>query len=253
MVFGRGLRGAGLRLPPSRRKFPAGEPRQLMSVRRYFEDIDAAHLPSPHATRARSHARRPVGHLVRRQPRRRHGRGRCVSRGGRPMSDPAGPCAALALGLLHLARFTAPMISDLTPRLPLDRAALCAESFGRPGELAFSIRPGAYEGWYSVVSRAPHSTIGCRRAPGSSLLFYDAASMARGRAVLFWSALATTSDSWIRHRSQGRRGGPARCREALSGRPLRGRSPADGRAFGGGPDRVLRTASRSGALVRATA
>jgi fermentation-respiration switch protein FrsA (DUF1100 family) len=155
-----------------------GEPRQLMSVRRYFEDIDAALAFI--RTRPELDPKRiglwgtsfGASHVVATAARR------CdIAAAAVQCPILQGRAPALRSGLLHLARFTAPMISDLT-RAALGLARRYVPIVGRPGELAFVNRPGAYEGWYSVV---PPGTAFDNRVPASaglSLLFYDAASMA---------------------------------------------------------------------------
>lgn len=157
-----------------------GLPRQLFSLRRYFEDIEAAlafiaSRPELDAKRVAlwgtsmgaSHvvtmaARRPdIAAAVIQCP---------ILQGRAPM---------LRSGLWHMLRFTGPIISD-TVRALFGRNRRYVPLVGRPGELAFVNLPGAYEGWHSVVPQGAHFD---NRIPagGSTLqmLFYNAAASAR--------------------------------------------------------------------------
>lgn len=157
-----------------------GQPRQLMSVRRYLEDIEAAlalarSRPDLDANRlALWGTSFGASHVVATAAQRADIAAAVVQcpilRGRAP---------ALRSGWWHLLRFTGPILSDLL-RAALGLGRHYVPIVGRPGELAFVNRPGAYEGWYSVVpeggggfdNRVPASA-------GLSMLFYDAAAMAR--------------------------------------------------------------------------
>lgn len=157
-----------------------GLPRQLFSLRRYFEDIEAALAfiaarPELDAKRVAlwgtsmgaSHvvtmaARRPdIAAAVIQCP---------ILQGRAPM---------LRSGLWHMLRFTGPIISD-TVRALFGRNRRYVPLVGRPGELAFVNLPGAYEGWHSVVP--PGAQFDNRIPAGGStlqVLFYNAAASAR--------------------------------------------------------------------------
>ncbi|MCW5746283.1 MAG: alpha/beta fold hydrolase [Alphaproteobacteria bacterium] len=156
-----------------------GEPRQLMNLRRYFEDIDAALAFI--AAHPELDARRVAlwgtsfgaSHVV-------------VTAARRPDIAAAviqcpilqGRAPALRSGLLHLLRFTGPIASDLL-RAALGLPRRYVPIVGRPGEFAFVNVPGAYEGWHSVM---PEGYTFDNRVPagaGLTMLFYDAAAMAR--------------------------------------------------------------------------
>jgi pimeloyl-ACP methyl ester carboxylesterase len=156
-----------------------GAPRQLMSLRRYFEDIDAAlafigSRPELDASRiALWGTSFGASHVVATAARRRDIAAAVVQcpilRGRAP---------ALSGGLAHLMRFTGPILSDLA-RAALGLGRRYVQIVGRPGELAFVNVPGAYDGWMSVVP--PGATFDGRITAGAgiSMLFYDAARQAR--------------------------------------------------------------------------
>lgn len=155
-----------------------GTPRQLMNLRRYFEDIDAALRfirsrpeldPARIALWGTSFG---ASHVV-------------ATAASRPGIAAAvvqcpilkGRAPALASGLGHLLRFTVPIMSDLA-RAAMGVGRRYVQIVGRPGELAFVNRPGAYEGWMSVV---PEGVDFDGRVPAGAaigMLFYDAASKA---------------------------------------------------------------------------
>lgn len=156
-----------------------GEPRQLMSLRRYFEDIDAAlafiqSRPELDASRiALWGTSFGASHVVATAARRRDIAAAVVQC---PILQGRAP--ALSAGLGHLIRFTRPIVSDLL-RAAFGLGRRYVQIVGRPGELAFVNLPGAYEGWMSVV---PPGVTFDGRIPASaavSMLFYDAASQAR--------------------------------------------------------------------------
>jgi alpha/beta superfamily hydrolase len=156
-----------------------GAPRQLMSLGRYAEDIDAAlafirSRPDLDASRiALWGTSFGASHVVAPAARRRDIAAAVVQcpilRGRAP---------ALSAGLRHLLRFTGPIMSDLV-RAALGLGRRYVEIVGRPGELAFVNLPGAYEGWMSVVP--PGVTFDGRVTAGAGLamLFYDASARAR--------------------------------------------------------------------------
>lgn len=156
-----------------------GEPRQLMSLSRYFEDIDAALAFI--RTRPELDARRVAlwgtsfgaSHVVATAARRDDIAAAIVQC---PILQGRAP--ALSAGLGHLLRFTVPIVSDLL-RAALGLGRRYVQIVGRPGELAFVNIPGAYEGWMSVVP--PGITFDGRITAGAgvSMLLYDAASRAR--------------------------------------------------------------------------
>lgn len=156
-----------------------GEPRQLMSLRRYFEDIDAALAfirgrPELDATRiALWGTSFGASHVVATAARRRDIAAAVVQC---PILQGRAP--ALSAGLGHLMRFTGPIVSDLL-RGALGLGRRYVQIVGRPGELAFVNLPGAYDGWMSVVP--PGVTFDGRITAGAgiSMLLYDAASQAR--------------------------------------------------------------------------
>ncbi len=157
-----------------------GLPRQLFSLRRYFEDIEAALAFI--ATRPELDAKRVAlwgtsmgaSHVVTMAARRPDIAAAVIQcpilQGRAPM---------LRSGLWHMLRFTGPIISD-TVRALFGFNRRYVKLVGRPGELAFVNLPGAYEGWHSVVPQGAHFD---NRIPagGSTLqvLFYNAAASAR--------------------------------------------------------------------------
>jgi alpha/beta superfamily hydrolase len=156
-----------------------GEPRQLMSLKRYFEDIDA--VLAFVRTRPELDANRialwgtsfGASHVVAIAARRGDIAAAVVQC---PVLQGRAP--ALAGGLPHLLRLTGPIVSDLV-RGALGLPRRYVPIVGRPGELAFVNLPGAYEGWYSVVPPGYAFDPRVQAAAGLLLLFYDAASRAR--------------------------------------------------------------------------
>ena len=156
-----------------------GEPRQVMSLRRYFQDIEAALAFI--ATRPELDRRRiglwgtsfGASHVIATAARRRDIAAAVVQC---PILQGRAP--ALSGGLGHLLRFTGPIVSDLA-RAALGLGRRYVQIVGRPGELAFVNLPGAYEGWMSVV---PPGVVFDGRIPagaGISMMLYNAASRAR--------------------------------------------------------------------------
>jgi dienelactone hydrolase len=128
-----------------------GEPRQLMSLRRYFEDIDAALAfirtrPELDAARVALWGTSfGASHVVATAARRDDIAAAVIQC---PILQGRAP--ALSAGPGHLLRFTGPIVSDLL-RAALGLGRRYVQIVGRPGELAFVNVPGAYEGWMSVV------------------------------------------------------------------------------------------------------
>ena len=128
-----------------------GEPRQLMSLSRYFEDIDAALAfirtrPELDAARVALWGTSfGASHVVATAARRDDIAAAVVQC---PILQGRAP--ALSAGFGHLLRFTGPIVSDLL-RAALGLGRRYVQIVGRPGELAFVNVPGAYEGWMSVV------------------------------------------------------------------------------------------------------
>lgn len=155
-----------------------GTPRQLMNLGRYFEDIDAALRfirsrpeldPSRIALWGTSFGASHVVATAARRPGIAAAVVQCPILKGR--------APALASGLGHLLRFTVPILSDLA-RAALGLGRRYVQIVGRPGELAFVNRPGAYDGWMSVV---PEGVVFDGRVTAGAaigMLFYDAASQA---------------------------------------------------------------------------
>ena len=89
-----------------------------------------------------------------------------------------GRAPALRSGLGHLMRFTVPIFSDLI-RGALGLSRHYVQIVGRPGERAFVNRPGAYDGWMSVVPKGVEFDGRIAAGAGLSMLLYDAAAQAR--------------------------------------------------------------------------
>jgi pimeloyl-ACP methyl ester carboxylesterase len=156
-----------------------GEPRQLMSVRRYLEDIDAALAflrrrpeidPARIALWGTSFGASHVVATAARRPDIAAAVIQCPVLQGR--------APALRSGLGHLMRLTPPMLSDLV-RAGLGLPRRYVPIVGRPGELAFVNRPGAWEGWHSVMPPGYRFDNRVPAGAGLTMLFYDAAAMAR--------------------------------------------------------------------------
>jgi len=156
-----------------------GMPRQLMSLSRYFEDIDAALAfirtrPELDASRVALWGTSfGASHVVATAARRRDIAAAVVQC---PILQGRAP--ALSAGLLHLMRFTGPIVSDLL-RAALGLGRRYVQIVGRPGELAFVNLPGAYEGWMSVVPPGVAFDGRITAGAGLSMLLYDAAAQAR--------------------------------------------------------------------------
>lgn len=155
-----------------------GRPRQLLSVRRQLQDVDAALAfasahPALDASRialwGTSFGASHVVDAAARHPELAAAVVQC------PVLTARAP--ALASGWRHLLRL-APAITEDLLRALLALPRRYVPLVGRPGELAFVVVEGAYEGWYSVVP--PGGGFDNRIAAGSGLamLHYDAAARA---------------------------------------------------------------------------
>jgi pimeloyl-ACP methyl ester carboxylesterase len=156
-----------------------GTPRQLMSIRRYFEDIDSAlafirDRPELDAARVALWGTSFGASHVVATAARRHDIAAAVVQC--PILQGRAP--ALRSGLAHLMRFTVPILSDLI-RGALGLGRHYVQIVGRPGELAFVNRPGAHDGWMSVVPEGVVFDGRITAGAGLAMLFYDAASKAR--------------------------------------------------------------------------
>jgi fermentation-respiration switch protein FrsA (DUF1100 family) len=150
-----------------------------MSISRYFEDIDAALAfictrPELDAARVALWGTSFGASHVVATAARRHDIAAAVVQC--PILQGRAP--ALRSGLLHLMRFTVPIFSDLV-RGALGLGRHYVQIVGRPGELAFVNRPGAYDGWMSVVPGGVTFDGRIAAGAGLSMLFYDAAAHAR--------------------------------------------------------------------------
>lgn len=155
-----------------------GQPRQLVSQRRYAEDVDAALAfartrPEIDASRialwGTSFGSSHVLAAAARHPSLAAAVVQCPVLSGRAVVARA--------GLRHLARFTGPIVSDLLRsvlRLPRRYVPLV----GRPGELAFVNQPGALEGWESVTPTGCRFDNRITAASGLGMVFYHAAAQA---------------------------------------------------------------------------
>ncbi len=155
-----------------------GEPRQLVSARRYAEDIDAAlefarSRPELDAGRVAlwgtSFGASHVVAAAARHPTLSAAVVQCPVLSGRAV--------ALRAGLRHLARLTVPITSDLV-RASLGRSRRYVPLVGRPGEPAFVNQPGALEGWRSVCPPGYEFDNRVTAASGLGMLFYNAAARA---------------------------------------------------------------------------
>jgi hypothetical protein len=123
---------------------------------------------------------------------------------------------------------------------------------GRPGELAFVNRPGAWEGWHSVMPPGYRFDNRVPAGAGLAMLFYDAASMARRVRCPLLVCVSDKEDLMdpaiaVKVAADARRG------PALSGRPFRGLPPAAGRTHRGRSNRVSARASEAGHAYVVTA
>lgn len=155
-----------------------GQPRQLMSVRKHLEDVEAAiafararpELDSRRvALWGTSFGSSHVVTVAARHPELAAAVVQCPVLKGR--------APALASGWRHLLSLTGPICSDLVRSL-LGLPRRYVQIVGRPGELAFVTAPGAYEGWYSVMPPGHVYDNRVAASAGLAMLAYDAASKA---------------------------------------------------------------------------
>jgi pimeloyl-ACP methyl ester carboxylesterase len=155
-----------------------GQPRQLVSHRRYAADVDAAlaftrSRPEIDAARlavwgtsfGASHALAAAA----RHPDLAAAVVQCPVLSGRAVVSRA--------GARHLARMTGPILSDTVRavfRLPRRYVPLV----GRHGERAFVNQPGALEGWQSVTPPGYEFDNRITAASGLDMLFYNASAKA---------------------------------------------------------------------------
>ena len=182
-----------------------GTPRQLMNLGRYFEDIDAALAfirsrpeldPTRIALWGTSFGASHVVATAARRPGIAAAVVQCPILKGR--------APALASGFAHLMRFTVPIVSDLV-RAALGIGRRYVQIVGRPGELAFVNRPGAYEGWMSVVPAGVVFDGRITAGAAIGMLFYDAASQAaRSRSGRSSRSRKPSASPWSTSRA-GRR------------------------------------------------
>lgn len=151
-----------------------GEPRGLMSPRRYLEDVEsalafvAAHPDlGPVALWGTSFGASHVVTAAARHPELAAAVVQCPVFSGREV--------AVRIGLRTLLGFTGPIVDDLL-RAATGRRRRNLAVVGRPGERAFVTREGAWEGWHSLVG--PGSTFDNRvpAASALSMLGYHAAA-----------------------------------------------------------------------------
>ncbi len=155
-----------------------GEPRQLLNISRYLEDIASA------LAFVRMRAELDAGrvalwgtsfgasHVVATAA-RRHDLAAAV------VQCPilVGRAPALQAGFGHLLRFTWPIVSDLV-RAALGLPRRYVPLVGRPGERAFVNAPGAWQGWHSVMPPGYAFDNRVQAAAGIAMLFYNAAAQA---------------------------------------------------------------------------
>ncbi|GAA2429226.1 alpha/beta fold hydrolase [Actinomadura vinacea] len=155
-----------------------GQPRQLVSPRRYARDIDAAlafvkSRPELDADRTAlwgtSFGASHVVAAAARHPELAAAVVQCPVLNGRAIATRA--------GLRHLARFTLPIAADLV-RAASGRPRRYVPLVGRPGELAFVNQPGALEGWSSVCPPGYEFDNRVAAAAGLEMLFYNASAHA---------------------------------------------------------------------------
>jgi Dipeptidyl aminopeptidases/acylaminoacyl-peptidases len=155
-----------------------GRPRQLFSLRRQLQDVDAALAfarshPELDGTRVAlwgtSFAGSHVVTAAARHPELAAAVVQCPVLKGR--------APALASGWRSLARLTWPICSDILRSLSR-RPRRYVQLVGRPGELAFVTAPGALEGWHSVCPEGFDFDNRVTAGVGISMLLYDAAASA---------------------------------------------------------------------------
>ncbi len=155
-----------------------GQPRQIMNISRYLEDIAAALAyvrtrPELDASRiALWGTSFGASHVVATAARRQDLAAAVVQ-----CPVLVGRAPALQSGFGHLLRFTWPILSDLV-RAALRLPRYYVPLVGRPGERAFVNAPGAWEGWHSVMPPGYAFDNRVQAAAGVAMLFYNAAAQA---------------------------------------------------------------------------
>ncbi|MGK8558009.1 alpha/beta hydrolase [Nocardia gipuzkoensis] len=156
----------------------SGQPRQLVSQRRYARDVDSAldfvrSRPELDSTRialwGTSFGGSHVVAAAARHPELSAAVVQCPVLSGRAVVARA--------GVRHLLRFTVPILSDLV-RATLHLPRRYVPLVGKPGELAFVNQPGALEGWQQVTPPGYRFDNRITAASGLGMLFYDAAAAA---------------------------------------------------------------------------
>ncbi|GAB3929552.1 alpha/beta fold hydrolase [Kribbella albertanoniae] len=155
-----------------------GQPRQLVSQRRYAADVDAALAfarsrpdidPARIAIWGTSFGASHALTAAARHPDLAAAVIQCPVLSGRGVVSRA--------GVRHLARMTPPILSDMVRAL-LGLPRLYVPLVARPGEQAFVNQPGALEGWLSVTPPGAVFDNRITAASGLDMLFYNAAAKA---------------------------------------------------------------------------
>jgi pimeloyl-ACP methyl ester carboxylesterase len=145
----------------------SGEPRGLMSARRYLRDVESALAfvrarPELDADRialwGTSFGASHVVAVAARHTELAAAVVQCPVFSGREI--------ALSTGLRRLAGFTGPIVADLFAAAT-GRSRRYLQVVGRPGDRAFVTQPGAWEGWHSLIGEG--STFD-NRVPAASAL-----------------------------------------------------------------------------------
>jgi pimeloyl-ACP methyl ester carboxylesterase len=155
-----------------------GQPRQLVSQRRYSADVDAALAftrshpeidPDRIAVWGTSFGASHALAAAARHPDLAAAIVQCPVLSGRAVVSRA--------GVRHLARMTGPILSD-TVRAVFGLPRRYVPLVGRPGERAFVNQPGALEGWRSVMPAGYEFDNRITAASGLDMLFYNASAKA---------------------------------------------------------------------------
>jgi pimeloyl-ACP methyl ester carboxylesterase len=155
-----------------------GQPRQLVSQRRYATDVDSAlafvrsHPDIDGSRIALWGTSFGASHVIAAAARHHELAAAVVQC---PVFS--GRAVVARAGIRHLARFTGPIISDLV-RAAFRRPRRYVPLVGRPGELAFVNQPGALEGWNSVSPSGYQFDNRITAASGLGMLFYNSAAKA---------------------------------------------------------------------------
>jgi pimeloyl-ACP methyl ester carboxylesterase len=145
----------------------SGDPRGLMSSRRYLEDVESALAfvrsrpeldPERIALWGMSFGASHVVATAARHPELAAAVVQCPVFSGREI--------ALRTGLRRLAGFTGPIVADLFAAAT-GRTRRYLRVVGRPGEQAFVTQPGAWEGWHSLIGEGSRFD---NRVPAASAL-----------------------------------------------------------------------------------